>query len=134
MSGGGWRMAVAACALAGGCATLAPSPELSYRDALDTALTSRACAPAKVAAVFAAYDTWFRTIPATRRDEAAGLLLTQAEAFRTLGCDDAARASLETVLRRYPGEADAEVRHEALRGLQTLPPPYPLSRTPVRGT
>jgi len=79
------------------------------------------CSPSRVAEVFVALDGW---AVAASREEQGQILLLQAEAFRRAGCESAARASLERVLVLFPTREGAPWRAEALRGLQTLPPPF----------
>lgn len=130
---GRW-LAILASGLTVACALIDPTPDERFRQTLSTALDSRICSPAKTAATFAAFDAWADTVPNDRREEVAAVLLAQAEAFRNLGCEDAARISLERVLARFPSETQAQYRFEALRGLQSLPPPYPVDNRPPRGT
>lgn len=130
---GRWR-AILASGLLTACALVNPTPGERFRDTLSAALDSRVCSPARIAATFQAFDAWADTVPASQREEIASVLLAQAEAFHSRGCDEAARVSLERVLVRFPSETQAQYRYEALRGLQSLPPPYPVDNRPSRGT
>lgn len=120
-----------------GCAAFEPGPDEIYRRTLETALESRFCPPSKVAAVFSAYERWYevaQSAPGYVFASEADVLLAQAEAFQTVGCDDAARASYESLLNRFLSDAYIEQRIRATRALEKLPPPYPLSGSPTRGT
>jgi hypothetical protein len=120
-----------------GCASLGVDPGGAYRDTLGQALANRSCSPSRTAAVFTAYEGWYR-IAAGEPDHYVGaeadVLLSQAEAFRSIGCDEAARVSYQEVLRRFASDAFSGQRERAIQALQALPPPYPISQSPIRRT
>lgn len=119
------------------CSTAPEPPDTAYRSALEEALETRQCAGPTVDAVWKTYNQWFAVasvIPHYYRGSEASALLLQAEAFRSLGCDAVARASYEELLRRFADEeAFAPQRVQALRGLDSLAPPFPLTAPTTQG-
>lgn len=122
-------------ALLGGCSALWPQPSDAYLDSLAGALAEHACPPAGLGTVFGAYDAWTGKAPlgdGYYPGIEADALLAQADAFRLAGCDEAARRSYEELLRRFSGASFRAQRARALWWLRTLPPPYPVTRSPTR--
>lgn len=119
-----------------GCATAPGSVDDIYRLTLARALEAGSCSSPRIEAVFAAYDRWYWVAagdPDHYRGMEADVLLSQGAALRSVGCLDAARRSFDLVLTRFGDDDLSDRRAEALRALQTLPPPYPLTDGPVRG-
>lgn len=133
----GWA-AAAAVLLTWGCAT---GPDTrgadgAYRAALARALDARSCLASRIEPVFDAYERWYWVAaadPGHYRGMEADVLLRQADAFLAVGCEIAARRSYDEVLRRFDDDDLSDRRAAALRGLGTLPPPYPLNESPARG-
>lgn len=126
-----------AAVLPAACATAPDAPDAAYRVALENALETGQCVGPSVDAVWAAYNQWYAiavTVPYYYTGSEASALLLQAEAFRTLGCESIARASYEEVLRRFPeDEAFGPQRRQAMRGLASLAPPFPLPGPATQG-
>ena len=83
------------------------------------------------------YERWYWVAagdPGHYRGLEADVLLGQGEALLSIGCEEAARRSYDLVLSRFGDDDLSDRRAVALRVLGTLPPPYPLTQSPVRGT
>lgn len=127
--------AAAACLFVlGGCAQLSQAPDSDYRQALEKAITAGRCDGESVRDLWSAYDRWYAvasSIAGHPKTDEAVALLRQGDQFRILGCPDVARASYQTLIRRFPEDGFAPLRESARASLQALPPPPAPGTTPV---
>jgi len=132
-----WLWGATITAVLTGCATAPDGADGKYRAALARALEVSSCPASRIEPVFVAYDRWFWVAAGDRghyRGMEADVLLGQGEALLSVGCVEAARRSYDEVLSRFGDDDLSDRRAAALRVLQTLPPPYPLTGSPTRGT
>ncbi|PGH58544.1 hypothetical protein CRT60_05165 [Azospirillum palustre] len=127
--------AAAACLLAlGGCAQLSQAPDSDYRQALEKALTAGRCDGDAVRDLWSAYGRWYgvaSSIAGHPKTDEAAALLRQGDQFRILNCPEVARASYQTLIRRFPEDGFAPLREAARTSLRSLPAPPPVAGGPI---
>ncbi|WP_247894570.1 hypothetical protein [Azospirillum sp. B510] len=107
---------------------MSQAPDGDYRQALENALTAGRCDGAAVRGMWTAYDRWYAvasTITGHVKTDEAAALLRQGDQFRILNCTEVARASYQTLIRRFPETGFAPLREAAGASLRSLPPPPP---------
>ncbi|CAO3459144.1 hypothetical protein [Azospirillum largimobile] len=123
--------AAAACLFVlAGCAQLSQAPDSDYRQALEKAITAGQCDGDSVRDLWSAYGRWYAvasSIAGYPKTDEAVALLRQGDQFRILGCPEVARASYQTLIRRFPEDGFTPLREAARASLQALPPPLPLA-------
>lgn len=125
--------AAAACLFVlAGCAQLSQAPDSDYRQALEKAITAGQCDGDSVRDLWSAYGRWYAvasSIAGYPKTDEAVALLRQGDQFRILGCPELARASYQTLIRRFPEEGYAAICEAAHASLRTLPPLLPTGAT-----
>ena len=121
--------AAAACLFVlAGCAQVPQAPDSDYRQALEKAITAGQCDGDSVRDLWSAYGRWYAvasSIAGHPKTDEAVALLRQGDQFRILGCPEVARASYQTLIRRFPEDGFTLLRETARASLQALPPPAP---------
>lgn len=118
----------------GGCAQVSQAPDSDYRQALEKALTAGRCDGDAVRELWSAYARWYgvaSSIAGHPMTDEAAALLRQGDRFRILNCPEMARASYQTLIRRFPEDGFAPMREAARMSLRSLPPPPPIVGGPV---
>ncbi|WP_244433588.1 hypothetical protein [Azospirillum sp. B506] len=116
---------------------MSQAPDSDYRQALEKALTAGQCDGDAVRDMWSAYGRWYgvaSSIAGYWKSDEAAALLRQGDRFRILNCTEVARASYQTLIRRFPEDGFAPLREAARASLRSLPPPpaVPGQPTPVR--
>ncbi|PWC81290.1 hypothetical protein TSH100_27370 [Azospirillum sp. TSH100] len=118
----------------GGCAQLSQAPDSDYRQALEKALTAGQCDGDAVRDLWSAYGRWYgvaASIAGHPMTDEAAVLLRQGDQFRILNCTEVARASYQTLIRRFPADRFSPLRDAAQASLRTLPAPPPVAGGPI---